>query len=198
MPICWLRCTPRRTWGPSTSPSAREGRSPRPALPLPRCRGGLKSTTSVGETTPMSSANGLSLLRWQRWCAALSYMRWWLRYPMTRMTCVSASNLMRHGSNVIRRLCLQRWTVVALTLARLGVRPASIRAFLVIPVLYLGPLYARYLMGALPLQQNGTFQEDVLSALWCITGVRNFVVVRLEPCLETTDRRCARPQSRRK
>lgn len=69
-----------------------------------------------------------------------------------------------------------RWTVVALTLARLGVRPASIRAFLVIPVLYLGPLYARYLMGALPLQQNGTFQEDVLSALWCITGVRNFVV----------------------
>ncbi|KAI6114244.1 CAAX protease self-immunity-domain-containing protein [Pisolithus sp. B1] len=71
---------------------------------------------------------------------------------------------------------LDRFTLLPLTLSRLGITFSGLLPFLVTPVLYLGPLYSRFLVGTLPFQRNWTYQEDFVSVLFSVTGIRNYVV----------------------
>ncbi|KAI6123947.1 hypothetical protein EV401DRAFT_2056027 [Pisolithus croceorrhizus] len=69
--------------------------------------------------------------------------------------------------------------------------------FLVTPVLYLGPLYSRFLVGTLPFQRNWTYQEDFVSVLFSVTGIRNYVVTHQLVTLTGPDHRGSRIQSMR-
>ncbi|RDB15264.1 putative CAAX prenyl protease 2 [Hypsizygus marmoreus] len=66
------------------------------------------------------------------------------------------------------------------TIARLGFRiyfdSDMIFPHLVTPVLFLGPLYAGYLGGHLPLQRNWSFKTDVISKFISWQGVRNYLM----------------------
>lgn len=50
--------------------------------------------------------------------------------------------------------------------------------YLVTPMLFLGPLYARYLSEALPGQSQWSLKYDLIPTLWSWQGVRNYVFVR--------------------
>jgi len=47
---------------------------------------------------------------------------------------------------------------------------------LITPLLFLGPLYSRYLFRALPFQQNSSFKHDFVSTFFSWQGLRNYVV----------------------
>lgn len=70
--------------------------------------------------------------------------------------------------------------IVYTTLTRLGVLPPAAAAsplpFLIMPALFLGPLYARALGGHLPGQQNWA-ASDVTSAVSSWQGVRTYIAV---------------------
>lgn len=68
------------------------------------------------------------------------------------------------------------FTLLPLTLSHLGITFSGLLPFLVTPVLYLGPLYSRFLVGTLPFQRNWTYQEDFVSVFFSVTGIRNYVV----------------------
>ena len=62
------------------------------------------------------------------------------------------------------------------TLLLLGIRSAPLSSHLLVPFLFLGPLYAMYLRGALPVMRNwDTRREFGILRDWI--GIRNFVVV---------------------
>lgn len=67
-------------------------------------------------------------------------------------------------------------TVFHLTAAHLGFTSLSFLPFFITPALYLGPLYARSLGHTLPFQRNWSFQEDVVSFFFSVTGMRNYLV----------------------
>ncbi|KAG6375939.1 hypothetical protein JVT61DRAFT_2810 [Boletus reticuloceps] len=68
------------------------------------------------------------------------------------------------------------WTPLQMTVNYLGCTSTSILPHLITPMLFLGPLYAHFLRGTLPGQCNWSFQEDLLSFLFSVTGVRNYFV----------------------
>ncbi|KAI6147286.1 CAAX protease self-immunity-domain-containing protein [Pisolithus tinctorius] len=69
-----------------------------------------------------------------------------------------------------------RVTLLRLTLSHLGITFSGLLPFLVTPVLYLGPLYSRFLVGTLPFQRNWTYEDDFVSVVFSVTGIRNYVV----------------------
>ena len=70
-----------------------------------------------------------------------------------------------------------------MTVLRLGFKIdldlKSLYPHLVTPVLFLGPIYAKYLAGYLPSQRYWTFQNDVMSRFFCWQGARNYLFVRI-------------------
>lgn len=54
----------------------------------------------------------------------------------------------------------------------------SIYPHLVTPVLFLGPLYAKYLGSTLPFQKLWTFETNVVKKFGSWQGARNFLLVR--------------------
>jgi prenyl protein peptidase len=64
-----------------------------------------------------------------------------------------------------------------MTVNYLGCTSTSILPHLITPLLFLGPLYGQFVRGTLPGQCNWSFQEDVLSFLFSVTGIRNYLVV---------------------
>lgn len=57
----------------------------------------------------------------------------------------------------------------------------SIKAYLVVPALFLGPLYVTFLSNALPFQQNWNLKRDVVSKFITWEGFRNYIMVRPPP-----------------
>jgi hypothetical protein len=70
-----------------------------------------------------------------------------------------------------------------MTISRLGFKiyldMESLYPHLVTPILFLGPLYARYLGYYLPFQKYWSFQTDIVSRFFCWQGARNYLFVRL-------------------
>lgn len=64
-----------------------------------------------------------------------------------------------------------------MTVNHLGWISTGILPFFITPLLYLGPLYAHFVRGTLPGQCNWSFQEDLLSFFFSVTGIRNYLVV---------------------
>lgn len=64
-----------------------------------------------------------------------------------------------------------------MTVNYLGFTSTGILPHLIVPLLFLGPLYAQFVRGTLPGQCNWSFQEDVLSFLFSIVGIRNYLIV---------------------
>ncbi|KAH7913367.1 CAAX protease self-immunity-domain-containing protein [Hygrophoropsis aurantiaca] len=62
------------------------------------------------------------------------------------------------------------------TFTHLGLKYISIYPLLVTPLLFLGPLYGRYLFQSLPLQQRWSFKTDVISFFFSIRGIRNYIL----------------------
>ncbi|KAG6336859.1 hypothetical protein ID866_2217 [Astraeus odoratus] len=90
----------------------------------------------------------------------------------TVLCCVVASTLVRSLlDGVSDHLVVIRWT-----LTYLGVTPPGVLSLLITPCLFLGPLYACFVLETLPLQKNWSFQEDVVSVFFSIAGIRNYVV----------------------
>lgn len=78
-------------------------------------------------------------------------------------------------------VCHRQSDVVTATLLHLGIsldirnlNPESLLAYLIVPLLFLGPLYATFLGSALPLQKNWDFPSRLSS--W--EGFRNYIMVR--------------------
>jgi len=74
------------------------------------------------------------------------------------------------------------------TFVRIGLNPdmdwVSLFPHLVTPVLFIGPLYARYVGGSLPFQRDWTFREDFVLNFISWQGARNYVLVsRASPLL---------------
>ncbi|KAH7927647.1 Abi-domain-containing protein [Leucogyrophana mollusca] len=63
-----------------------------------------------------------------------------------------------------------------ITVAHLGFKLSPIYPLLVTPLLFLGPLYGRYLAEALPLQRYWTFKHDVVFFFLSIRGIRNYIM----------------------
>ncbi|KAN0087830.1 CAAX protease self-immunity domain containing protein [Tylopilus felleus] len=68
------------------------------------------------------------------------------------------------------------WTALQMTVNHLGWISTGILPFFITPLLYLGPLYAHFVRGTLPGQCNWSFQEDLLSFFFSVTGIRNYLV----------------------
>lgn len=70
--------------------------------------------------------------------------------------------------------------VLQATLKRLGLIPAftisELFPHLVIPILFLGPIYTRYLGAYLPFQKNWSYQTCVTHRVFSWQGIRNYVV----------------------
>lgn len=64
-----------------------------------------------------------------------------------------------------------------MTVNYLGCTSTGILPHLITPLLFLGPLYAHFTRETLPGQRNWSFQEDVISFLFSIAGMRNYLVV---------------------
>jgi len=66
------------------------------------------------------------------------------------------------------------------TFVRIGLNPdmdwVSLFPHLVTPVLFIGPLYARYVGGSLPFQRDWTFREDFVLNFISWQGARNYVL----------------------
>ncbi|KAI6041423.1 CAAX protease self-immunity-domain-containing protein [Pisolithus marmoratus] len=90
----------------------------------------------------------------------------------TIMCCVIAAGPVRE----IAGNELDRFTLFRSTLSHLGITFSGLLPFFVTPVLYLGPLYSRFLVGTLPFQRNWTYQEDFVPVFYSVTGIRNYVV----------------------
>lgn len=54
----------------------------------------------------------------------------------------------------------------------------SLLPYLLVPLLYTGPLYVHSIESALPLQRRWSFQEDMLSIFTTLQGLRNYIIVR--------------------
>ncbi|KAH7885150.1 CAAX protease self-immunity-domain-containing protein [Phlebopus sp. FC_14] len=67
-------------------------------------------------------------------------------------------------------------TALRSTIAHLGIAPTAIQPHLITPTLFLGPLYAHFLLGTLPFQKNWSFHDDVLCFLFSITGIKNYII----------------------
>ncbi|KIJ60308.1 hypothetical protein HYDPIDRAFT_117404 [Hydnomerulius pinastri MD-312] len=67
-------------------------------------------------------------------------------------------------------------TAPQLTVVHLGFTSSSILPHLITPVLFLGPLYGHFLLETLPFQKHWSFEEDVLSSLFSLAGMRNYIV----------------------
>ncbi|KAF9220520.1 Abi-domain-containing protein [Gyrodon lividus] len=67
-------------------------------------------------------------------------------------------------------------TALLLTSTYLGFTLTNILPHLVTPVLFLGPLYGHFLLGTLPFQRNWSFQDNAVSLLFSLTGMRNYIV----------------------
>ncbi|KAG8214812.1 CAAX protease self-immunity-domain-containing protein, partial [Butyriboletus roseoflavus] len=68
------------------------------------------------------------------------------------------------------------WTALHTTVNYLGCTSTSMLPHLITPVLFLGPLYAHFVRGTLPGQRNWSFQQDALSFLFSVAGLRNYLV----------------------
>lgn len=64
-----------------------------------------------------------------------------------------------------------------MTASYLGGTSASILSHFITPLLFLGPLYGQFVRGTLPGQCNWSFREDILSFLFSVTGIRNYLIV---------------------
>ncbi|KAL4070050.1 CAAX protease self-immunity-domain-containing protein [Scleroderma yunnanense] len=95
---------------------------------------------------------------------------------VTILCCLWATAIVRGLIEVRNKTQTDFSTALVVTRTYLGITSPGILPLFVTPVLYLGPLYACFLGQTLPLQRNWSFQEDVLSFFFSITGVRNFLV----------------------
>ncbi|PAV17768.1 Abi-domain-containing [Pyrrhoderma noxium] len=75
-----------------------------------------------------------------------------------------------------------------LTSELLGLSVTPYTAYLVVPALFIGPLYTTYLAGTLPFQQNWNFQTEIVGRLTTWEGIRNYVMAPISE--EVTYRAC--------
>ncbi|KAG9315518.1 CAAX protease self-immunity-domain-containing protein, partial [Chiua virens] len=62
------------------------------------------------------------------------------------------------------------------TVIHLGLTTTTILPHLIVPLLFLGPLYALFTRESLPGQCNWSFQQDFLSSFFTISGLRNYFI----------------------
>ncbi|KAI9462980.1 CAAX protease self-immunity-domain-containing protein [Boletus coccyginus] len=68
------------------------------------------------------------------------------------------------------------WTALHMTASYLGGTSASILPHFITPLFFLGPLYGQFVRGTLPGQCDWSFREDILSFLFSVTGIRNYLI----------------------
>jgi len=68
----------------------------------------------------------------------------------------------------------QLWNIILDLLGFL--KPSSLLAYVLVPILFAGPLLSRYLRGALPFQRSWSIQRNVFPKLLTLVGLRNFVI----------------------
>lgn len=73
--------------------------------------------------------------------------------------------------------------MLRVTLALLGIPKtvvpslATLKQLAIVPLLFLGPLYAHFLAGTLPFMHHWSYKEDVVNVFYNWIGFRNFFVV---------------------